>query len=76
MALGIDITGATTEQKQRIAAAFAATISGKPEAMSNARWAELCVIRFIKSVLKSQARESQSAAIDAAVAQVDADFEE
>jgi len=44
--------------------------------MSNARWAELCVIRFIKSVLKSQARESQSAAIDAAVAQVDADFEE
>ncbi len=74
MAIGITITGATAPQLQQVADAFDEVVRGRPDGMSKPRWAELCVVRFIKSVLKGQINETHKAVIDTEKAQVEANF--
>jgi hypothetical protein len=76
MAIGITLTGTTQAQNIQIGEAFDAQYPGRPDGVSRARWAELKVLQFIKSVVKQHARSAHDAAIDASVAQVDTDYQE
>lgn len=73
MAIGIDITGATTQQRQDIGDAFDALVPGRGS-LTKAQWAERCVLEFIKNKVKGYKRQAHQAAIDATEAQVDSEF--
>jgi hypothetical protein len=76
MAVDITITGLTAQQNQDIVAAFVATQGPPPEGMSNVRFSKLCLLRFIKAVVKGWKRDIQEAVIRTESAQVDTDYTE
>jgi len=80
MAIQIQIQGLTAEQLQDVAEAFDSTMgrgpNGRPDGMSKARWAELCIVRYIKSRLSSWKRNTHASTIEAELAQVNVDFPE
>lgn len=70
----------TQQQGQRIVQAFVSTQGqfpgGIPQGMTNAQFAELCLKRFIKSVVKGAERQTKESELAAVNAQVDSDFPE
>lgn len=69
----------TQQQGQKVVASFVATHGGPegvPQGMTNGQFAELCLKRFIKSVVKGAERQSKESELTAVNAQVDTDFPE
>lgn len=64
----------TQQQGQRVVAAFVATQGPPPEGMANGAFAEACLRRFIKAVVKGADRAAKEAELSASNAEVDRDL--
>jgi hypothetical protein len=66
----------TQQQGQRMIQAFVTTHGPVPNGMTNAQFAELCVKRFFKSVVKGAERMTKEGELGPIVAQVEVEFPE
>jgi hypothetical protein len=74
MAVDITITGLTNQQLVDIRDAFVATQGPVPDGLTQSQFTKLCILRFIRSVVKGWKRGIHEAAISSENSTVDTSF--
>ena len=74
MAVDITITGLTNQQLIDIRDAFVATQGPVPEGITQSQFTKLCILRFIKAVVKGWKRGIHEVAVASESSQVETDF--
>ena len=74
MAVSITITGLTVQQQIDIRDAFVATQGPVPSGLTQAQFAQLCLLRYIKAVVKGWKRNTHEVQMQTENADVESSF--